>query len=200
MPTPPITIHEQLAGQLRRGIWAGEFEPGQRLREVHLAEQFGVSRGPIRDVFLRLTREGLLRTRPNAGVSVSEPPSPFQRQTLVQLRRTIECNALRQVLRSGIDALLSALRDNLEDYEAACRKERLDSVVELDLAFHRAIVASADNGSLIATWLPVISQMFLRYSRHHSLIESYNEHAAIVAAIAVGNRAAAVRALRQHIV
>ena len=70
----------------------------------------------------------------------------------------------------------------------------------LDVAFHRTIVGAADGGALLDLWLPTMSQMLLRYSRHHALVESYDEHAAIVAHLKRGDRAAAVRALRAHIV
>lgn len=201
METQPITtIQDQLADQLRRRIWTGDLMPGERLREIELANRFGVSRGPIRDVFLRLSREGLLEAKPNVGVSVSQPVSKFKRRALVQLRRTLECRALSAAFRDGPDALAEHLASNLDPYELACRKDRLDEVVRLDMEFHRVIVAAADGGSLISVWLPIVSQMSLRYSRHALLSESYHEHEAILDAVRSGDRAEAVSLLRGHIV
>jgi DNA-binding GntR family transcriptional regulator len=195
-----MTLQEQVADHLRRSIWSGQLTPGQRLREIPLAARFGISRGPIRDVFLTLTREGLLQCRPNAGVSVASDLSPFRRRTLVRLRRTIETQALRQTMRTSLDTLLIELRSNLSQYLEPCVRQDLEEVVRLDMAFHRTIVAAADHGSLVQTWIPIVSQMFLRYSRHHSLAESYTEHAGIVDAIAAKDVGAACSALGQHIV
>jgi DNA-binding GntR family transcriptional regulator len=190
---------QQLADLFRRRIISGQFQPGQRLREVPLAEELGVSRGPIRDTFLQLTKEGLLEAQPNVGVRVARAPSAFKRRTLVQLRRTIESAALEYGFDAGIEPLVDTLRQNLDAYQEACRSEAMDDVVMLDMAFHRSIVAAADGGSMLPTWLPVISQMLLRYSRHRSLTESYDEHAAVVEAMASRDRQAAAAALCSHI-
>jgi DNA-binding GntR family transcriptional regulator len=191
---------EHLAHEVRRRIFSGQLQPGQRLREAPLAEEFGTSRGPIRDTFLRLTQEGLLEARPNAGVRVAQSPSAFKRRTLVQLRRTIETNAVAFCFEAGTDELLTTLTDNLSAFWDACNRESLEDVVMLDMAFHRHLVEAADDGSLLETWLPVISQMLLRYSRHRSLVESYHEHAAIVEAIRNGDRKGALLAVRRNIV
>lgn len=191
---------EHLTDLFRRRILSGQFQPGERLREIPLAKEFGTSRGPIRDTFLQLTKEGLLEAEPNVGVRVARAPSAFKRRTLVTVRRTIECGALGYCFDAGPGEVLDALAANLAAYRDACQRELLNDVVMLDMGFHRCIVAAADEGSLLETWLPVISQMLLRYSRHRSLMESYHEHAGIVQAIADGDRKAAQSALRSHIV
>ncbi len=191
---------EQLTEQFRLMILSGEFEPGQRLREIPLADQFGISRGPIRDTFLQLTREGLLVAKPNAGVRVAEPPSLFKRKTLVALRRKLEGDCLKEALRQNPRELLAQLTENMTRYYIACQKEDLEEVVKIDMAFHRIIVSGADDSSLLTTWVPLISQMFLKYSRHHSLIESYQEHAGILEALNDQDAALAARLLREHIV
>ncbi len=195
-----LGLREQLAERFRARILAGTLAPGEPLREEPLARELGISRGPLRDTFLQLTQEGLLVARPFAGVRVADAPSPFKRRTLVRVRRTLEADALDRWFQHPTPDLPDRLARNLADYEPACRKEDLESVVALDMAFHRRIVASADGGSLVPVWLPVISRMFLRYSRHHSLVESFQEHRGIVDAIRDGDRKAALRRLRDHIV
>lgn len=198
---PPITpFREQLTDHVRRRILCGHLDQGQRLKEAAFAEEYGVSRGSIRDTFVRLTKEGLLEATPNVGVRVAEAPSAFKRRTLVRLRRTIEGNALAQDCGHQMSMLVPILEANLDEYRLACQREALEDVVVLDMAFHRGIVEAADGGSLLDTWLPIVSQMFLRYSRHHSLIESYEEHAAIFRAMRSGDRVEAQRRLRAHIV
>lgn len=198
------TMQEQITEQFRQQILSGAFEPGERLREEHIARHFGVSRGPIRDTFVRLSREGLLEAIPNVGVRVAHPPSVFKRQCLLRIRRQIECDALRRAARTAepdaAQRLLAALQANLAEYRRACRRGVLADVVRLDMAFHREIVAAADAGSLLTVWFPVISQLHLRYSRHTSLIESYEEHNAIVTALAQHGPARAAPLLRAHIV
>jgi len=63
---------ERIAEQLRSGIVTGRLAPGQALREVEIARQLGVSRGPVREAFQRLIQEGLLEAHPARGVFVPQ--------------------------------------------------------------------------------------------------------------------------------
>ena len=193
-------LQEQVAGLLRRRILSGELASGTAVREQHLADEFGISRGPIRDALLTLTKEGLLIARPNAGVRVAAEPSAFKRNVIVRLRREIEGAALMVWFEKKDAALLTALEKNLVDYQHACAGTDLGRVVELDMGFHRLIVEAADEGSLVDLWLPVILRLYLRYSRHRTLMESYEEHAAIAAAIQAGHEWQALELLKRHIV
>lgn len=193
-------LQEQVVVHLRQRIISGRLQPGTRLREELLAKEFGISRGPIRDALLTLTKEGLLTARPNAGVKVAVAPSGFKREVIVRLRRELEASALAAWFDARDGALLDALGGNLTRYKAACRTGELGAVVELDMGFHRLIVESADGGSLVDVWLPIILRMYLRYSRHRSLLESHREHAGIVEAMHAGRKSDALARLRAHIV
>ena len=177
----------------------GSLKAGMPLREQTVAEEFGISRGPIRDAFLALTKEGLLHAKPNIGVKVAHEPSPFKRQVIVTIRREIESAALAEWFVHGKPAVLDELAGNLRRYEPLCRGGELGPVVECDMAFHRLIVESVDEGSLLNAWLPIIRQFYLRYSRHHSLTESHAEHQSILALMRAGRCPEAVGALRSHI-
>jgi GntR family transcriptional regulator, rspAB operon transcriptional repressor len=192
-------LQEQVATHLRRRILTGQLAPGTPFREQVLAEEFGISRGPIRDALLTLTKEGLLHAQPNVGVRVADRPSDFKRNVLVQLRREIEGAAMTAWFETKAADLLSHLDENLAEYKRACAANDFGRVVELDMAFHRLLVESADQGSLVDLWLPVVLRMFLRYSRHRKLMDSYHEHAAIVAEMHAG-RKKALELLKHHIV
>src|SRR5215472_4225062 len=69
------SLREQVAAHVRRDVLSGHLETGERLREVELAERFGVSRGPVRDALLQLTHEGLLVLQPHCGAKVAGPAS-----------------------------------------------------------------------------------------------------------------------------
>lgn len=193
-------LHEQVATHLRIRILSGELKPGTPLGEQDLAQEFGISRGPIRDAFLKLAKDGLLHARPNVGVRVAEEPSPFKRKLLVELRQMVEQTALEAWFKSRDPQLLQQLDANLAEYKRACEGTNFGRVVELDMEFHRLLVGFADGGNVVDIWLPIILRMFLRYSRHHALIESYNEHAAIVGAMHAGDQQLALSLLKDHIV
>jgi len=193
-------LQEQVASHLRRRILSGQLLPDTPLREQTLAEEFGISRGPIRDALLHLTKEGLLVAKPNVGVKVAAEPSGFKRNVIVHLRREVEASAVTAWFGTRDAGLLRRLDDNLALYREACGGSDLGQVVELDMAFHRLIVEAADQGSLVDLWLPIMLRMFLRYSRHRDLMESYREHADIVRAMHSGREWEALEALKSHIV
>jgi len=203
---PPVSLKlfsnlpEQIVMHLRLRILSGQLAPGTPLREETLAQEFGVSRGPVRDALLTLTKEGMLHGRPNAGVRVAEEPSAFKREVIVRVRREIEGSALGVWFDRPEPQLLVQLDANLAEYKVVCAADEFSRVVDLDVTFHRLLVESVENGALVALWLPVMSQMFLRYSRHRKLLESYHEHLAIVAAMKAGDRSKAIELLSLHIV
>src|SRR6056300_297754 len=99
-PSEIMTIHEQIAGHIRADILSGAYARGTPLREQPLAKRFGVSRGPIREVLLKLTQEGLLAFEPNCGVRVSQSTSQWIQPLIVRQRIEIEVFALRKSITS----------------------------------------------------------------------------------------------------
>ena len=193
------TIREQIVSHLRTEVLTGQLTGGQRLREQHLAERFGVSRGPVRDALLQLTSEGLLVAHQNRGVHVRESPGKAIRPLLVDLRRQVETFALDAIFDAIQPRDLDFWQENLMSFRAACERRDMSMVVEHDMAFHRSIVERVGDEGLTAIWLPVVTHMMLPYSRHRDLLESYEEHRKIFAAIREGDRSLAIERLRHNI-
>ncbi|OAI49020.1 hypothetical protein AYO44_01055 [Planctomycetaceae bacterium SCGC AG-212-F19] len=202
MAVSPVfhTISEQIVQQLRQDVLSGRLAEGEHLHEVKLAERFGVSRGPVRDALLHLTKEGLLVCKPNCGVEVSAPPSERVRALVVPIRRQIETFALDLAFDQATPDDIREWEVILESLRAACAQNDLPHVVEFDMAFHRWIVARPDEPGLLAMWLPVVCRMRLGYSKHEKLDDVYPEHLKIAAAFKKGNRKAAAKALEANIV
>ena len=192
-------LRDKITDRLREEILTGKLEEGVPLREIPLAERFKVSRGPIRDALLQLTHEGLLVSHANRGSRVNQVWAEDVRPTMVGLRRDIECFALRHVLRRGPEFSREIFRENLDQFEVACRGNKLDAVVRLDMAFHKMILRESLMPGLESVWLPVMGGMRLVYSRHRTLTDSFKEHREIVRAIEAGKVRAAVAALKANI-
>jgi DNA-binding GntR family transcriptional regulator len=71
--TEPRTVAGQVAARLRAEIVAGDREPGSKLRQVQIAERYGVSTTPVREALAMLQREGLVRLHPQRGAVVFLP-------------------------------------------------------------------------------------------------------------------------------
>ena len=193
------TIREQIADRIRADVISGRLAEGTSLREQALAKQYGVSRAPIRDALLQLTQEGLLVAKPNCGVRVGSPSGEEIQPLVVELRRKIEVFALRKVFSKLADSDVKRLEDTVQRLKTACENEDLAEVVQQDMALHRHLLEATGNTDLLAMWLPIVSRMFLHYSRHRNMMESYREHAAIVDAIRRKDRKAAIEALTANI-
>lgn len=202
MRTSPIlvrTIREQIVDHLRQEILCGSYKEGAALREQLLAAKYGVSRGPIRDALLQLTKEGLLMAEPNRGVKVRPKPSEKSRALLVKIRREIEVYALREIFSQIGPGDIAEWEANLESFKTACKNNDMPAVIHHDMAFHRSILQKAGDEVLVAIWLPLITHLVLPYSRHQKLIESYEEHCDVFEAIKAGNLKKAIAALEANI-
>jgi len=193
------TIREQIADRIRADVISGRLSEGTSLREQALAQQYGVSRAPIRDALLQLTQEGILVAKPNCGVKVGSASSEEIQPLVVDLRRKIEVFALRKVFGRLTEADVDRLDETVERLRVACEKEDIGEIVQHDMALHRYILEATGNADLLAMWLPIVSRMMLHYSRHRDMMESHREHAAIVDAIRTRGKKAAVAALTANI-
>lgn len=192
------TIREQIADHIRSDILTGVMKEGDKLLEQGLSERFGVSRGPVRDVLLQLTQEGLLDSKPNCGVRVSAVDEWIQ-PLLVDLRLHIELFALEHAFHAFDEKALQEMEAHVEHLHAACKEGNLRSVVSYDVAFHRTILLQTGNERIVDVWKPIMQRMMLNYDRLEDLMVSYREHKAILDAIRAKDLKRAKKALKQNV-
>ncbi len=132
--------------------------PGQRLSESALGEQLGVSRNTLREAFRSLAHEGLVTHRPNRGVFVTTP-SLASIVDIYQVRRFIECQALREALPSH--PVVQRMREAVEEASASRERQDWRAVGSSNMAFHTAIVALADSQRLDAFFCQLSAELRL---------------------------------------
>lgn len=199
---PPVavrTVREQIVDRLRTEVLSEHLRSEEPLREVELAERFGVGRGPIRDALLQLTHEGALVYQTNRGVRVGAPATDELRELLVDTRRRIEAHALEACFESFDEDDHDWMQENLAALASACEKADVPAIVEEDMAFHRWLVRRGGGPDLEAVWLPICVRIRLNYARHDDYREVHAEHERIVSAIRRGRRKTAVNALAKHV-
>ncbi|MGH3648121.1 MAG: GntR family transcriptional regulator, partial [Micromonosporaceae bacterium] len=93
IPTPALPKRLSLASQtvdaLRELVLTGELPPGSRVNEVAVAQQLGISRGPLREAIRHLASEGLLELSPNRGAVVPAAGADDVR-AMFELRTALE--------------------------------------------------------------------------------------------------------------
>ncbi|MGA9658894.1 MAG: GntR family transcriptional regulator [Asticcacaulis sp.] len=194
-----IPIREQIADQLRSDIVSGTLAPQTKLTEETLASRFGVSRGPIRDVLLELTKEGLLVAKVNKGVYVNTILDPNIQDLMVHVRREIETfavNELKDKITKDDVVAMKAILDTLKD---AFRRKAYTEVTKADIEFHRYLIFKAGGQELVNIWQPMVLRMRMNYTRITDAKVSLDEHLEILNALASHDGDKAVAALLNNI-
>jgi DNA-binding GntR family transcriptional regulator len=197
-----LTLWQRVYDFLREEILSERLAPGAELQEVALAEELGVSRGPLREAIGRLAAEGLVTVRPRRG-AVVRSLSKDEFLELYQVREALEVMAVRlAVPRLGdeeieeLDALLTKMA------ERAVREE-VAGFFEANLAFHARLVEASGNATLQQLYGQLVGRMG-RYRMRSltlrgNLRQSVSEHASIVSAARRGDADRAAVLMAEHI-
>lgn len=111
--TPPTSVVTMLCGEIRQNILTGRYPPGLVLRQEDLAQQYDVSRVPLREAFSKLEAEGYLTLRPRRGYTVSSL-NPEEISEIFDLRMLIESHAGQIATQKRTQADIMAVREIVE--------------------------------------------------------------------------------------
>lgn len=134
-----------IAEALREALIKGRFRPGERIKEIPLAEQLGVSRGPIRDALRLLQYDGLVEIVPNRGAMVATIHATDVLEVYA-LRACIGSLALHKLMLDPEPAVDGQLTRALRAFERGVERGNEEQAVDADLAFQSAIVDGAGLG------------------------------------------------------
>ncbi len=202
--SPNGSIQARLITEVRRRIIAGEIQPGVNISELALAEEFGVSRTPVRETFKQLQTEGLIEIRPRVGTFVTTP-SRREITELFQMKELLEGAAARLLSQRGRVPENEQLEDNLRQSDLAVAADDRARYAELVEEFHDLLIVGADNNKLEAHYRMLMNQ--LAYSRlvNTSLsqpgrpLQSDREHHHVLDLIIAKDGDSAERVMREHV-
>ena len=216
------SLADRVAAVLTEEIRTGQWPVGGKLpTEVQLVEQLGVSRTVVREAISRLRTAGLVEPRQGSGVFVLKPTmAPLDLSVddatshtpetktkvlqIVEVRRAVEAEAAGLAAERAVPDDLAAMRDALVTLDEAVAAG--GDGVEEERSLHRTIADASGNPVLAATvrYLGEVLRAGIRVTRANEarrndfIQQVRDEHAAIVAAIAQGDRSAARAAAREH--
>ena len=199
---PAETVTDRVYGRLYDSIVELRLTPGQKISEVEVAQQFDVSRQPVRDAFYRLSRLGFLTIRPQRATVVS-PISPEGVMRACFMRTGIEIEVL-ELLGTLPETRENGLSQAEAMVELQCSALSGDDRVrfhELDDAMHRALFEAAGKGF---AWDVVReSKAHMDRVRHISLElgarQPYDDHLYLLDALRRGDVGAAKERMRRHL-
>lgn len=186
---------------ISKSLLEGKLRPGTPLRERYLAELFGVTRGAVRKVLLRLANEGRIETIPNRGAFVPQPTDADVRQ-VYDVRKAVEAGMVALLASRITPTQLAHLQAHVGCERRALSENQRAESVRLAGSFHVELVRALGNTELAA----IIERLVARTQMYVALFESAgdsgcapNEHEAIVEALAGNDGPRAAAAMLQHL-
>jgi DNA-binding GntR family transcriptional regulator len=191
-------LGDQVYGEVVTLLHRGELQPGTRVRDAALAERLGVSRTPVREALLRLSREGLLDAGPGRGFRV-RPLDRAELRDMGAILAELEPLALRLSPAPEPDRIR-----RLEEIIRQMEQSRGDAarVIELDETWHQTLLDGCPNRhllELIASLRRVPRRYLHAYLREAGRLGlSTVHHTRLLAAVRAGDRASATGLLERR--
>jgi len=196
------SMHDGVAARLRAMIFERELAPGALVDEKLLAEQWQISRTPLREALKVLVAEGLLELLPRQGCRVIEMRDE-DAADLFPVMAMLEGRCAGEAARKATPAQLLSLRQLHEQLELAAAAGDIDAYYQVNHEFHSLVQALAAN-----RWLERATndlRQFLRLMRGRQLKSpgrlqaSLAEHRRLIAALVAGDAAAAEQQMQAHL-
>lgn len=196
----PRALYEEVAELLRQRIFQRELEPGSWIDEVKLAQEYGISRTPLREALKVLAAEGLVTMKVRRGAYVTEV-SEQDLAEVYHLLSLLESDAAGVVARRATEAEVAELRSLHAELESSV-KDR-DRFFTINERFHMRLLEIAANkwrNQMVADLRKV-----MKLNRHHSLFKqgrleaSLNEHRQLMAALRARDAGQAQQLMRRHL-
>ena len=194
-------LREVVCETLREAIRKGTLKPGERLMEIQLAEELGVSRTPVREAIRKLELEGYVIMMPRRGtyvanLSIRDVNEVFEiRTSLDSLASGLAAERITDEELERLQRLLVAIGEYIEAND-------MDKIVETDTEFHDLLHQASRNSRLVGIIFNLREQLTRFRSTSMSfpgrLKATLEEHRRIVEAIAQGNVAEAQAAAEYH--
>jgi DNA-binding GntR family transcriptional regulator len=196
------TRREEVSSRIRRALLTGELRPGQRIKEVRLAEALGVSRPTLRESLQQLIHEGALVQVPYKGIHVAQP-TPEELRDVSEVRMPLETMAALRLARDPDGPAMDRVRQALQVHLGAIESgDDLQSHIT-HLALHQAIWEEADSPTLRKIWPLVGSQVQIALTVdqavRHDPERDAQLHRRLVQVIASGDEGAIVAEVEEHI-
>ncbi len=197
-----LPLRDVVFNTLRQAILRGELKPGERLLEIQLANELGVSRTPIREAIRKLELEGLVVMVPRKSAVVAEITEKSLRDVL-EVRRALEELAMKLACERIQDKEIEELKVAQKEFADVLKTGDVTGCAEADVKFHDIIYRATDNERLIQLLYNLREQMYRyrveqlkREDTHDTLLV---EHQYIIETLEKRDVKRAVEAICTHV-
>ncbi len=199
----PASLRRRATEALRTAIVEGAMQPGDRLKEVEISEQLGVSRSTVREALRQLEHEGLVAQSPYRATEVLGVSQEEVIEVLVPIRLTVESFAFRQAMTRLEPSDLERLSSLIAEMRKAAVAGDLDALAEEDVRFHELVIERSNQPHCLQIWRSIEPRVRAYFRRdapaHHSLEELATEHEELLSALRSGDEQRLDETLGRHI-
>ncbi|PAD83061.1 GntR family transcriptional regulator [Niallia circulans] len=186
---PRQSLRDQVYEQLKSAIIHLELTPGEKINDKALAEQFGVSRTPVREAIKKLEDEGLIVTSPGSEtiVSLIEVDQAMHALTVVAALHALAAKLASITLSSTEVEKMKAINN---EFSEALKSEDKYKAIQKDDQFHAVILEASQNPEIVIALerlLPKIRRLELLKFNTIDGKKSIEQHQEIIACIEKGN-------------
>jgi len=194
------SLTKVVSDQIRGQILDGKLRPGARLVEDRLSIELGVSRVPVREALLGLSREGLVTLERNRGASVTDI-SPETVAELVEVRALLEGLNAKLAARRHDPEIVAELRDTLKRGNAASKNGSPEELSRLNAEFHERLTEASRNSVLAGIMRSLRERTGLAFALNGRARarDDWQEHAGILAAVIDGDEELATLLATRHV-
>ena len=195
------SLSDQVYTMLKDQILSGQLKGGMKIPEESLAEQFGVSRTPIREAIRRLAEYGLITIKPRSHATVSLI-SEQEASDIAKVRVTLEQLAIDSIDEASYTKNVKELSRYAADCQYAMGIGDRATVFEQDSLFHLALIRSSGNSALISICERLdakIQQLRIAQNLPEDELACYHgQHAQMMTFLKNGEKEACKRLLYDH--
>jgi Transcriptional regulators len=197
-----LPLRDVVFNTLRQAILYGKLQPGERLMEITLANQLGVSRTPVREAIRKLEIEGLVLMIPRKGAQVA-PITEKDLNDVLEVRLGLEELAMNYACERVDSEQLAAILLAKDNFEASLKAGELGHLAKSDEEFHELIYQATGNRRLMQMINNLREQMYryrIEYLKDANVGQSLKaEHAELYEALQDRDEKRAIRCMKKHI-
>jgi len=193
---------ERIADALEERVFTGAYTDGDRLDEVTLAQEFGVSRTPIREALARLVAADLAEQLPRRGVFIRQPGPTLlgeMFETMAEIEAACGRLAAKRITSDGLQEIVTANTACL----AAVEADNADAYSRANETFHALIYSHSGNGFLAGEAQHLFRRLKpfrrVQLQLRGRMTQSIAEHEAVIDALQHHDSARTADALRNHV-
>ena len=197
-----LPLRDVVFNTLREAILKGDLKPGERLMELQLAAQLGVSRTPIREAIRMLEQEGLAVTVPRKGAEVAKMTLKGMEDVL-EIREALDILACQLACERITEEQLALLIEKKKAFEDSLKSGNVKAIAETDVSFHDVIYDATNNPKLVNMLNNLREQIYRYRVEYLKNAENYPkliaEHNAIYDSLEKRSKENATSAIREHV-